>query len=49
MLFMEQIVVYSENNTNSINTLCGQNDELLNVKASGLYSYHCPVAAGRFE
>jgi hypothetical protein len=34
MLFKEIIALYSENRTN-INTLCGQNTELLNAKAGG--------------
>jgi hypothetical protein len=40
MLFREIIVVYSENYTKPINTLHGQNAELLIVKAGGTYSYH---------
>jgi hypothetical protein len=42
MLFREIIDVYSENHTKPINTLCGQNKELLTVKAGGMltYSYH---------
>jgi hypothetical protein len=40
MLFEEVIVVYSENHTQPRNTLCGCNAELLNVKASGIKSYH---------
>jgi hypothetical protein len=32
MLFKETIAVYSENHTKHINTLCGQNPELLNIK-----------------
>jgi hypothetical protein len=40
MLFKEIIPVYSENHMKPINTLCGQNTELLIVKAGGTYSYH---------
>jgi hypothetical protein len=42
MLFKEIIVVYSENRMKAINIglLCGQNAELLNVKAGGAYSYN---------
>jgi hypothetical protein len=40
MLFKEIITVYSENNTKLINTLYGQNAEILNVKAGGTYNYH---------
>jgi hypothetical protein len=39
MLFREIIAVYSENHTRPINTLCGQNAELLIVKP-GTSSYH---------
>jgi hypothetical protein len=39
-MFQEIIAVYSENHTKPINTLCGQNTELLNIKAGGTYSYH---------
>jgi hypothetical protein len=39
ILFRDIIAFYSENHTKSINTLCGQNAELLNVKAGGKYSY----------
>jgi hypothetical protein len=38
MLFWKIITVYAANNTKPINTLCGQNSELLNVKAGGTYS-----------
>jgi hypothetical protein len=37
---LEIIAVYSENHTKHINTLCGQNAELLIVEACGAYSYH---------
>jgi hypothetical protein len=37
------IVVYSENHTKHINTLCGQNAELLKVKAGGSYNYRCAL------
>jgi hypothetical protein len=37
MLFREIIAVYSENGMKPINTLCGQNAELLNVKVDGAY------------
>jgi hypothetical protein len=39
MLFKEIIAFYSENNTKPI-MHCGQNEELLNVKAGGTYGYH---------
>jgi hypothetical protein len=32
MLYREIIAVCSENHTKHINTLCGENEELLNVK-----------------
>jgi hypothetical protein len=40
MSFKEIITVYYENNMKPINTLCGQNAELLIVKTDGTYSYH---------
>jgi hypothetical protein len=40
MLYREIIVVCSEIHTKHINTLCGQNGELLNVKHSGTESNH---------
>jgi len=40
MLYREIMAVCSEINTKHINTLCGQNVELLNVKPGGTYSYH---------
>jgi hypothetical protein len=36
----EKIAVYSHNNMKLTNILCGQNAELLNVKAGGRYGYH---------
>jgi hypothetical protein len=38
MLYREIIAVCSEIRTKHINTLCGQNVELLNVKPGGTYS-----------
>jgi hypothetical protein len=43
MLFMEIILAYFDNRTKYIGALCGQNAKLLNVKASGKYSYHCAL------
>jgi hypothetical protein len=40
MLFKKIIAVYAENHTKPINTLYGQNAELLNDKTGGTYSYH---------
>jgi hypothetical protein len=40
MLYREIIAVCSEIHTKHINTLCGQNVELLNVKPGGAYTYH---------
>ena len=40
MLHKEIIAVCSQIHTKNINTLCGQNVELLNVKTGGTYSYH---------
>jgi hypothetical protein len=38
-LFKEVIAVCSENCMKSVNTLCGQNAELLNIEVGGTYSY----------
>jgi len=43
MLYREIIDGCSEIHTKHINTLCGQNVELLNVKLSGMYSNHWAV------
>jgi hypothetical protein len=40
MLYSEIIAVCSQIHTKHINTLCGQNVELLNVKRGGTYSNH---------
>jgi hypothetical protein len=40
MLYREIIAVCSEIHIKHINTVCGQNVELLNVKSGGTYSYH---------
>ena len=40
MLYREIIAVCSEIQTKHINTLCGQNVELLSVKPGGTYSNH---------
>jgi hypothetical protein len=40
MLCREIIAVSSEIHTKHINTLCGQNVELVNVKPGGTYSNH---------
>jgi hypothetical protein len=40
MLYRQTIAVCSQIHTKHINTLCGQNVELLNVKTDGSYSYH---------
>jgi hypothetical protein len=37
MLFREMIVIYSDNHTKLINTLCWQNAEILNVITGGAY------------
>jgi hypothetical protein len=54
MLYREITPVCSETHTKHIKTLCGQNVELLNVKAGGTYSDHwalkpnvCPILAVR--
>jgi len=38
MLYREIIAVCSQIRTKHINTLCGQNVELLNIKPGGTYS-----------
>jgi hypothetical protein len=43
MLYGEIIAVCSEIHTKHINTLCGQNVELLNVKPGGTYSNYWAV------
>ena len=43
MLYREIMAVCSEIHTKHINTLCGQNVELLNVKLCGTYSDHYAV------
>jgi len=43
MLCREIIAVCSEIHTKHINTLCGQNVELLNVKLEVTYSDHCAL------
>jgi hypothetical protein len=40
MLIKEIIAVYSKNHTKAINTLYGQNAELLTVEAVGTYSFN---------
>ena len=40
MLYREIIAVCSQIHTKHINTLCGQNVELLNVKPGGTYGDH---------
>ena len=40
MLYREIIAVFSQIHTKHINTLCGQNVELLNVKPGGTYRNH---------
>jgi hypothetical protein len=41
MTFRETVAVYCENHMEHINALCGQNAELLDIKAGGTYNYHC--------
>ena len=40
MLYREIIAVCSQIHTQHINTLCWQNEELLNVEPGGTYSSH---------
>jgi hypothetical protein len=39
MQFNGIVAIYSENHTKYINAVCGQNAELLIVKASGIYRH----------
>ena len=48
MLYREIIAVCSEIHTKHINTLCGQNVELLNVKPGGTYSDHWTISFRAF-
>jgi len=43
MLYTEIIAVCSQMHTKHINTVCGQNVELLNVQTGGTYSDHGAV------
>ena len=47
MLYREIIAVCSQIHTKHINTLCGQNVELLNVIPGGTYSDHWAVEGQR--
>jgi hypothetical protein len=40
MLYREILAVFSEIHTKHINTLCGQNVELVDAKPGGTYSNH---------
>jgi len=40
MRYSEIIAICSEIQTKQINTLCGQNEKLLDVKPGGTYSNH---------
>jgi hypothetical protein len=42
-LLKKKIAVYSVNRIKAINTLCGQNSELLTVNVSDMYSYDCAL------
>jgi hypothetical protein len=46
MLYREIIAVCSQIHTKNINTLCGQNAELLNVELGGTYSDHYALERG---
>jgi hypothetical protein len=47
MLYKAKVAVCCNINTIHINTLCGQNVELLNVKHGGTYSNHWAVKGQR--
>ena len=46
MVYREVIAVCSQIHTKHINTLCGQNVKLLNVKPGGTYSIYSIVPLG---
>jgi hypothetical protein len=48
-LFMETIAVYSESHMKPTNVLCGQEAEILNVKAGGVDRYHCALRLKRSQ
>jgi len=48
MLYREIIAVCSQFLTKHINTLCGQNGELLSVKPGGTYSNHWTLQSKKF-
>jgi len=48
MLYREMIAVCSEIHIKHINTLCGQNVELVNVKPGGTYGDHWALKWSEF-
>jgi hypothetical protein len=49
MLYREIIVVCSQIHAKYINTLCGQNVELLDVKPGGTYSDHWALSQNKLS
>jgi hypothetical protein len=47
MLLTEIIAVYFKNDTKPINILCGQNSEMMSVKAGGTYGYHYTLKSSK--
>jgi hypothetical protein len=47
MPFREITTVYSQNYTKHLNSLCGQNGEIFNVEAGGVYSNHYALNSQR--
>jgi hypothetical protein len=43
MMSRETVAVYCENHTEHTNTLCGQNEEFLNVNTGDTCGYHCAL------
>jgi hypothetical protein len=43
MLFGETVAVYCENHTEHTDTVCGQNAEVMNVKAGIIRNNHCAL------
>jgi hypothetical protein len=45
MLFRKIFAVRFKNHMKHIKTLCGKNEEIMNVKTGGIYIYHCDLRA----
>jgi hypothetical protein len=47
MVPKEAIAAYSDYHTKPTLRLCGENSELLNIKAGGIYNYHVVLNVSR--